>query len=624
MSMGVIRRTLAVLALAGLAACGTGSGTDLPPFEIAAIGPGGGTVAAGDVTVNFPAGAFTQQTQVSILPELNPLPFVVNPGDPCMYAYLGPLWCVGPVGHNVFVPSVLTVRYDESLIPPGRTENDLVLFAWDDAAQVMRLVPGAVQDQAANQFTFNTYIELGHLAVMVRNCPQRAAPAFAFVAAPRAGVPLDTDGGGPSPGLYIADADADLSMFPPIQLPTNAAIPTAIAPSRDGTQILYAHFPLQRGGLELNTVTVAGGSPVQLAVGQNPSFDFYGWWGNTGGSTDAFYLYGLVDQTKPGAGSGALVDTTRDEQVIAVEAADGSDLGDFHGIPEAFFSLFRDMRQAPDDGHIAIHYRNFPEGSQDFVETVNAATGALVGTELPLGDGLFMPRFNAAGNKLVRVSSNQEQAIESNLDGTGDLVIYDVMSTITGEFTLLDFAPAPDGVHFLAYVRDNFAQGASIDRLVVGTIDGSGQFTVLESESLDDELFVDEIVWHPDSRHVYIDGFAISSGTNGVIPVSIDPAADAPDVITVNPAIPVFRIGQVDVNTTDGRLLVTIGSGLSDSLLVLPPRSTHFTSPGVWVSNPDGSSPLLVIDDLDGQPIREWARWLRSWRNTPGTFSGVR
>ena len=613
-------RWVIVPLLVGLAACGTGSQDALPNFEIKAIGPEGGTIAAGDVTVVFPPGAFNQATQVSILPSRDPLPFAPTPGDPCAYDYLGPIWCVGPVGHNVFVPSTLIVRYAEALIPPGHTESDLVLFAWDNAAGVLRPVPGAMQDVVANHFTLNTYIELGHLAVMVRTCDRRtSAPNFAFAANP-APNPLTVPGDFTA-GLFVANSEEDLTVTPPVQVPTNGDVPTTLVPSRDGTHILYLVFGQQTDASDMYAVPVSGGAaPAKIADNIFANTSISGWWGNTGGSSDVFYqFFDSSNLGKIGVGGQTLVEPGRDTEVIGLESRDASTRTIFHGVPNQDSPFITDVRQAPGDGHILVRYTDVPEGSEDNLEAVDASTGAVTEEFLPTGGGLFTPRFNGAGDRVVYVNFNRLSARAVTLDGDTDEEIY----TPQQGQEILDFAPAPDGTHFLSIETPIITGGSISHTLVLGRFDGSGAFTVLEAESLGDEFTYTEVVWHPESTHAYMDTRSLSTAVSGVIPVTMDAAAVAPNRIVVHPTIPV-SMRQLDVSRADGRLLVTIPPPPSRIQPIVSPGSSQFVSTGIWVSGPDGLNPTLILDNLNQMPVFVPARWLQTFRTTFGDSPAVR
>src|SRR5262245_56982780 len=110
-----------VLVLALVGACGTGS-TSTSEFVFEGIGPGGGQAQAGTVLLTIPPGALTQETGVAILPEWTLLP--IQSPDGCVYSYVGPIYCCGPVGQALLVDGVLRMGYDEALIPPGFTELD--------------------------------------------------------------------------------------------------------------------------------------------------------------------------------------------------------------------------------------------------------------------------------------------------------------------------------------------------------------------------------------------------------------------------------------------------------------------------------------------------------------------
>jgi hypothetical protein len=198
-----------VAGLLATAGCGVGE-PSAQTFTFTGIGPEGGQVLVGDILLVIPPGALTEDTAVDVAPQADPLPITKPGNDPCTYDFLGPIWCCGPVGHDLNVPAFVRIAYDENLIPAGRTEADLVLLIWDDPAQTMRPVTaGVVHSVAGNYFETGNFAELGHLAVGVRTC---LGPARPIVFAGGQVVPIVRPSGDItlSPGLWLITADGSL------------------------------------------------------------------------------------------------------------------------------------------------------------------------------------------------------------------------------------------------------------------------------------------------------------------------------------------------------------------------------------------------------------------------------
>ena len=175
-----------LLLAAPFAGCGSKSSTDnpRPDFALAAVGPEGALLSAGDVKVlRIKPGALPSPTTVTILPEVADLPITKMPGDPCDYALLGPQWCIGPVGLMLNVGADLRLCYDEALIPPGSDECDLTLLIWDhDNMSYFPVNQGVAQNKDENILELSARTDpawdglktLGHVAVAVRFCEENA------------------------------------------------------------------------------------------------------------------------------------------------------------------------------------------------------------------------------------------------------------------------------------------------------------------------------------------------------------------------------------------------------------------------------------------------------------------
>lgn len=165
-----------VLLLGGaalLAGCGGGGSDPVPGFLYAAIGPAGGDAAAGTVALRIAPGNFATETSVSIIPQNGPLPIETSKPDVCSYTFLGTIYCCGPIGQPLPAGGVLRMSYNPALIPAGFTEDDLILFEWDEVNGVLRpnLSPDVFRDAANNALIDPSYAALGHVAVGIRDCP---------------------------------------------------------------------------------------------------------------------------------------------------------------------------------------------------------------------------------------------------------------------------------------------------------------------------------------------------------------------------------------------------------------------------------------------------------------------
>lgn len=85
------------------------------------IGPSGGSVAAGDgASVSIPAGALTATTPITVSTSSAPSPDgTVEVGTPYLF---------GPEGTQFAQPVTVTLAFDASLLPPGTTSADVVIY----------------------------------------------------------------------------------------------------------------------------------------------------------------------------------------------------------------------------------------------------------------------------------------------------------------------------------------------------------------------------------------------------------------------------------------------------------------------------------------------------------------
>lgn len=94
------------------------------------VGPAGGSVTlpGGAVVLEFPAGAVSAPTAITIAENANP------PAHPDLIP--GTSWTLGPNGTNFAEPVTVRIRYEAAGLPPGSDPDDFVVHRWDGAAWV--------------------------------------------------------------------------------------------------------------------------------------------------------------------------------------------------------------------------------------------------------------------------------------------------------------------------------------------------------------------------------------------------------------------------------------------------------------------------------------------------------
>jgi len=598
-------------ALVMTGACGVGSSKVAPAFQIAGIGPGGGSLSAGDVSLTIPAGALAVDTAVSIIPQQTPLPIQVPLGDPCTYAYLGPLWCCGPVGQDLNVPAQLVVSYDPALIPAGRTTQDLVLLIWNNGLQVMQPDFTAIHDIAASTFTKNDYIQLGHVAVGVRTCATGAAPGF--VVAGGAGNPIvagetgfTTDGVIFPQGAYVGSVE--VGAGDPVQI-AGGFTPFSFAPSPMGDRILFESFDGQNESTLLYTAPTAGGAAVLVADDSdnlNRTGIFAGWL--LRGAMNELYVNQFVQAQQLNLVVPQVLDPTRDETVMSSLAADGTeDPVGIHGL-ESSSRFLRDLRQSPDGVHMLLRWQNgFGTGAVEGIDIFNTTTGALVSTDLiPVGAGQHTPRWNADGSAVYGVDASGQLVVEYSPDGLTSTTLYTAGTGVQ----LQDAVLAPNGTTLATIERGMTGP----DELVL--IDrSSGSPVEVERLAFSTTSFYDDVLFHPAGNPLYV------ASSSGVTPYTLDPTQAMGERIVDHGPLPARALWLMDINKTTGELLHTVPlSQLSDADSLDSLAST--AGPGLCVTDPIGGD-LVQVDLPDGF-IPEFARWLSTIRTTAGTsFPGT-
>jgi len=199
------RRHVGVVACVVLTlACGS-SGTE-PSGQPAGtiVGAGGGTVISGGLTLNIPAGALSQDVEITV-EEVTPAVAGVPPGFLTVGAKVFDL---GPDGLSFAQPVSLTLRYAASSLPAGVAESELGIVHLTGGATVLASTvdvgAGTVTALVDHFSGFGIGLEVGELGRVA--CP-------ALVPATTAGVPLDrialgrlpTDFGSPLAAVVTAD-----------------------------------------------------------------------------------------------------------------------------------------------------------------------------------------------------------------------------------------------------------------------------------------------------------------------------------------------------------------------------------------------------------------------------------
>jgi hypothetical protein len=142
------------------------------------IGPGGGSVAAGDgASVSIPSGALTASTPITVSTSSAPSPDgTVEVGTPYLF---------GPEGTQFAQPVTVTLAFDASLLPMGATTADVVVYT----------APANTTDY---QELATTLTDSGHVAAQTTHFS-------IFVAAVK-------KGGNPHDDMSVEPADMSMSM----------------------------------------------------------------------------------------------------------------------------------------------------------------------------------------------------------------------------------------------------------------------------------------------------------------------------------------------------------------------------------------------------------------------------
>jgi hypothetical protein len=582
-----------------------GDGNERPAFAVQGIGPAGGTVAAGDVWLGIPPGALTTEVAVSILPQATPLPLSKQPGDPCTYTFLGPLWCCGPVGHPLLVKSRIIIDYDPALIPAGKTQNDLILLVWNDAAGAFFPDPTANHNLAANQFEKTDLMELGHIAVGVRDCPVATAPGFVVIVnPPQIPIIAGVIGGA---GVYVGSVEPDDTTF--VQV-AGGAEPFSCVASPDGQRILMSVFD-QSESSSLISAPVDGSAAATLVDGNQQFFNSSEpQWGWLTGTSDVYFIE-FVPASVMTAPVPRDTDPTRNEEVVfALSGAGGGTPRPIQGVETSGF--IRDLRQSADGSLLMIRRQVDFQGSPDEITIVQTATGTMLSQgDIPAGNGQHTPRFLPDNSGVYYVADNLGDVVRVDLDGTSNMA---VLWACASEFDeIQDAVISPDGETLAIIVRQNIGSVPPPDTLCFIDLNPGGTAAAIENVDLTGNPSYDEVIFNPLGSPLYI---ATSRGA--ITPYSVDAAQPEGSRITVHPVLPAPVMRYLDINAVTGELLHVLPE-FGQSFDAAGTASTRSTSgPGICISDAFGAN----IQDVDGPPGLPpvFGRWLRSIRRVPGDF----
>ena len=605
MSKGRSLRPLLLLCLLSLGACGVGDGNPRPAFAVQGVGPAGGVVAAGDVFLQIPPAALTQEVAVSILPQATPLPLSKAAGDPCTYTFLGPLWCCGPVGHPLLVNGRIVIDYDPGLIPAGKTQNDLILLIWDEAAGAFFPDPTANHNLLTNQFEKTDLVELGHIAVGVRDCPRAAAPGFVVIVNPPA-IPIVAGAVGGA-GVYAGSVEPEDTTF--VQL-AGGEEPFSCVASPDGQFVLMTVFG-QSESSSLLSAPIDGSAATTLIDGDQEFFNSsepqYGW---LTGSTDAFFI-DFVPASVMTAPVPRDTDPSRNEEVLFALPRDGS------GLPRAIQGVetsgfIRDVRQSADGSLLMIRRQVDFQGSPDEITIVRTATGAQLSQgDIPAGNGQHTPRFLPDNSGVYFVADNLGDVVRVDLDGTSNMEVLWACESALDE--IQDAVISPDGETLAIIVRQNIGSAPPPDSLCFIDLNPGGTAAGIDNVDLPGNDSYDEVLFHPSGSPLYI-----ATSRDAVVPYSVDASQPEGSRITVHPDLPAPEMRYLDINAVTGELLHVIPD-FGQSIDVSDSASTRSTSgPGICISDAYGAN----IQDVDGPPGLPpvFGRWLRGIRRVPGSF----
>jgi hypothetical protein len=605
--------------------CGGGGSTSTQQqFFFQVLGPAGGVASGGPVTVTFPPGALAQDTAVAVLPELTPLPIVPPAGDPCTYAYLGPIHCCGPLSLVLGISATLRVAYDENLIPAGQTENDLVLLLSDPATNntvmVPKFAPSVTQFTISNFFEDTDYNPLGHVAIGIRTCPVgRIIVQNNQIAAltPKADVGVSANviaqGGQPivPEQLWLVDPEGvqGPAFVPTGNVPFNSFLAT---PAGDRVLLRVSDPRTEQSTLQTAPLP-GGGVPTVVFETSFPTGFFmqdydphFGW---LKGSPNEVFLQVFRAFSSP---QGEAAPPPNEYQLQRRHAITLPAATVMRTRPSNTFYP-EDMRQSGTGDALSLRWGvNFQTISEaafpgSTVDVLTSPAGGVLSADLiPAGPAFGpSPRFMSQSPDLY-VVTDSSTVTRYTRAGVNQGTLFN--GAFKGEI-LVDFALAPDDETFAMIVdvpsfsEELTQQGPSsyVTELWMGTLEGGVDATF----SFFSQQGVLELVWHPWQTGVFLQ----LSGWNP----SFYRLEDGKGLFIAETELPSHSLTNIDVNRIDGRILACVRQ-FSDLT-----AGSVFYPPGLYVSAPDAQEFLSV--PAEGLTNMQNARWLQSWRNQPGMDS---
>lgn len=594
---------LTSLAALALAACGGAGPKQIPSFTEGVIGGDGGTLEAGGVRLVVPAGGLAGDTVVKILPQPDPLP--IDPSVPPVARMPG-FMCIGPVGQNLLVSGHVRFCYDPATIPLGSTEADVVLLEWDAVAGFLRISQTAVQDTTTHCFEDDVYGELGHIGV------------GAVLASP---LDLVFASNANANGLVAARAVPGVVGLPPNALvlasSANALLPTLLpdtadaegyVASRDGTKVIWRRFDVQFDGSDLLSTEVADGTLNTLLT---PAIDRF---------LGSDPLYGSISSSDVYYGRSRFEDDVFGDTFAHVGVTGTPSPSDLYFDMSQSGDLV-DVRVSPDETMVLLRYRDFGKGVFDALFVVDAVTGDEIGAFLPGVDDSTAPtpRWLPDSSGLYYVELDLRTVSRVPPDGSAMPVTLYTLPPDPNAF-LQDFviapsyAPAAAATTPCAYVMSHLAlvAGAAVgdpgNSIFVRDVLGGG---AVASVDLGSRLRVDELIYHPNGTKVIADlvddSLRLTGQAVALVPetVRIFDATTAAQLHTYATTLEYF-----DLDRVSGELVVWFPTGGVDA---------NFPVAGLFRLAANGDT--IATIDTNGLVPTGPARFLRSWRRTPGEFA---
>ncbi len=591
--------SFASLAALVLAACGGAGPKQIPTFTEGVVGTAGGTLEAGGVKLVIPSGALALDTVVKILPQPDPLP--LDPSVPPV-AFMPGFMCIGPIGQNLLVSGHVRFCYDPATIPAGSTEADVVLLEWDAVAGFLRISATAVQDTTTHCFDDTVYGELGHIGVgaLLASPLNLVFASNANVTGMRA-VP-GVIAGPPNALVLASSTNATL----PTELPNTADAGGYVA-SRDGSKILWRRADPQFDGSDLFSTEVSDGTLNTLLTPNDWFMTNDPLYGSIS-SSDVYYARSRFQDDVSG-------DTFAHVGVTGTPAP--SDL---------YFDMSQtgdlvDVRVSPDETMVMLRYRDFGKGIFDSLFVVDAVTGDEIGAYLPGVDDYTAPtpRWLPDSSGIYYVEPDLQTVSTIPPDFSAMPTTLYTLPPAPNAF-LQDFVIAPSytaataATTPCAYVKSQFAQvvGAAVgdpdNSFLVRDVLGGG---AVASTDLGARVDVDELIYHPNGTKVIADLVDQSLRLNPLAAALVPETVQIFDATTAA-QLHVFAttLEYFDLDRVTGELVVWFPTGGVD---------LNFPVAGLYRLASNGDT--IAAIDTNGIIPTGPARFLRSWRRTPGEFA---